>query len=110
VDTFGVILKPSIINQYEVGVKTMLFNNLVSVNATGYIINNSNAVQSYPNLSPTDSRREIGGQTQSKGVELDVVTKSINGFNINSGYSYNDIRYKKNVLLYVPGSRILIYA
>ncbi|GAB2836289.1 TonB-dependent siderophore receptor [Ferruginibacter profundus] len=106
VDTFGVILKPSIINQYELGVKTLLFNNLVSLNATGYIINNNNAVQSYPNLSPTDSRREIGGQTQSKGVEVDVVTKSINGFNINAGYSYNDIRYKKSTL-YVPGSRIL---
>jgi iron complex outermembrane receptor protein len=106
IDTFGVVLKPSIINQYEVGVKTMLFNNSVSVNATGYIINNSNAVQSYPNLSPADTRREIGGQTQSKGAELDIVTKDLDGFTVNAGYSYNDIRYKKSTL-YIPGSRIL---
>jgi iron complex outermembrane receptor protein len=84
----------------------MLFNNTVSVNTTGYIIDNNNAVQSYPNLSPADTRREIGGQTQSKGVELDIATKSINGFTINAGYSYNDIRYKKNTL-YVEVSRIL---
>jgi len=106
IDTFGAVLKPSVINQYELGIKTMLFNNTVSVNATGYIINNSNAVQSYPNLSPTDTRREIGGQTQSKGAELDIVTKDLDGFSVNAGYSYNDIRYKKSTL-YVAGSRIL---
>jgi iron complex outermembrane receptor protein len=106
IDTFGVILQPSIIDQYELGIKTMLLNNKISVNATTYIINNSNAVQSYPNLSPSDSRREIGGQTQSKGFELDIVTKNVYGFNINAGYSYNDTRYKKSTL-YVEGSRIL---
>lgn len=84
----------------------MLFNNTVSVNATAYIINNNNAIQSYPNLSPGDARREAGGQTQSKGAELDISTKNINGFNLNAGYSYTDIRYKKSTL-YVPGSRIL---
>ncbi|MGF2411036.1 TonB-dependent receptor domain-containing protein [Ferruginibacter sp.] len=106
IDTFGRVLPPSIIDQFEMGVKTMLLNNSISVNVIAYVINNNNAVQSYPNLSPGDSRRENGGQTQSKGAELDIVTKNIHGFNINAGYSYNDIRYKKSTL-YVPGSRIL---
>jgi iron complex outermembrane recepter protein len=105
-DTFARVLQPSIIDQFELGIKTMWFNNAVSVNATAYIINNNNAVQSYPNLSPSDTRRETGGQTQSKGVELDIVTKKIYGFNINAGYSYNDTRYKKSTL-YVEGSSIL---
>ena len=105
-DTFGRVLQPSVIDQFELGIKTMLFNNAVSVNATAYVINNNNAVQSYPNLSAGDARRETGGQTQSKGFELDIVTKKIYGFNINAGYSYNDTRYKKSTL-YIEGSRIL---
>jgi iron complex outermembrane recepter protein len=105
-DTFARVLQPSIIDQFELGIKTLWFNNAVSVNATAYVINNNNAVQSYPNLSPADTRRETGGQTQSKGVELDIVTKKFYGFNINAGYSYNDTRYKKSTL-YVEGSSIL---
>lgn len=105
VDTFAKVLPPSIIDQYEAGIKTLLFKNKISVNLTGYIINNNNAVQSYPNLAATDSRREIGGQTQSRGVELDIVTKNMNGFSINAGYSYNDTRYTKSTL-YEPGSKL----
>ena len=105
-DTFNNVLQPSIIDQFEAGIKTLWFNETVSVNATAYVINNNNAVQSYPNLAAGDTRRETGGQTQSKGFELDIVTKNIHGFSINAGYSYNDIRYKKSTL-YIPGSRIL---
>lgn len=105
-DTFGRVLQPSIIDQYEAGIKTMWLNGNVSVNATAYLINNNNAIQSYPNLAPADTRREAGGQTQSKGFELDIITKNIQGFSINAGYSYNDTRYKKSTL-YIPGSSIL---
>ena len=105
IDTFGNILSPSIIDQYELGVKTLLFKNRVSVNATAYIINNNNAVQSYLNLAATDSRREASGQTQSKGFELDIATKNVYGFTVNAGYSYNDTRYTKSTL-YVPGSKL----
>ena len=41
VDTSNNPLKPSIIDQYELGTKTDLFNKLLSVNVTGYIIVNS---------------------------------------------------------------------
>lgn len=105
IDTFGNVLRPSIIDQFELGVKTLLFGNLLSLNATGYIINNNNALQSYPNLSPGDSRRESGGQTKSQGVEIDIETKNISGFKINAGYSYNDTRYTKSTL-YESGSRL----
>lgn len=105
-DTFGRVLQPSIIDQYEFGIKTLWLQGAVSVNATAYLISNDNAVQSYPNLAPADTRREAGGQTQSKGFELDIITKNIHGFSINAGYSYNDTRYKKSTL-YIPGSRIL---
>ena len=105
IDTFANVLAPSIIDQYELGIKTMMFNNRISVNATAYVITNNNAVQSYSNLSATDSRRETGGQTQSKGFELDIATKEVFGFTVNAGYSYNDTRYKKSTL-YVLGSKL----
>jgi iron complex outermembrane recepter protein len=105
IDTFANVLSPSIIDQYEAGIKTLLFKNKISINITSYIINNNNAIQSYPNLATTDSRRETGGQTQSKGFELDVATKNVYGFTVNAGYSYNDTRYKKSAL-YVKGSRL----
>jgi iron complex outermembrane recepter protein len=105
VDTFGNVLQPSIIDQFEIGVKTLLLKNRVSINATAYIINNTNAVQSYPNLAPADPRRQIGGQTQSKGFELDVATKPINGVTINAGYSFNETRYVKSTL-FIEGSQL----
>jgi iron complex outermembrane recepter protein len=105
IDTFAKVLPPSIIDQYELGIKTLLFKNRVSINATAYLINNNNTLQSYPNLAVTDSRREAGGQTQSKGFELDVATKNVYGFSVNGGYSYNDTRYTKSTL-YTEGSKL----
>jgi iron complex outermembrane receptor protein len=105
IDTFGKVLPPSIIDQYELGIKMLLFHKMVSINTTAYLVSNNNAVQSYPSLSPGDSRRENGGQTQSKGVELDIETKTIQGFSMHGGYSYNDTRYTKSTL-YVPGSKL----
>ncbi len=105
-DTFNTILQPSVIDQYEAGIKAYIFKSLLSVNVTAYLIDNNNAIQSYPNLAASDARREAGGQTRSKGIELDLVSKNIQGFNITSGYSYNDTRYRSSTL-YQPGSRIL---
>ncbi len=105
-DTFNNILAPSIIDQYEMGIKTSVFKSMLSVNITAYLIDNNNAIQSYPNLSASDARREAGGQTRSKGIELDLVSKNIHGYSITGGYSFNDSRYRKSTL-YVPGSKIL---
>jgi iron complex outermembrane receptor protein len=90
-------LKPSIIDQYELGTKTDLFNKLLSVNITGYVIVNSdfalavvNAPASLPNA------RELVGEVTSKGIELDIATKSFHGFSFIAGYSYNDTRYTES--------------
>jgi len=96
VDTANNPLKPSIVDQYELGTKTDLFNKLLSVNVTGYIIKNSDfalAVVNPPAAVP--AARELVGEVTSKGVELDVAIKSIHGFSFIAGYSYNDTRYTK---------------
>ncbi|MBI1780195.1 MAG: TonB-dependent receptor [Sphingobacteriales bacterium] len=97
VDTANNPLKPSIIDQYELGVKTDLFNKVLSVNVTGYIIVNSNfslAVVNPPAAVP--AARELVGEVTSKGVEVDIATKSFHGFSLIAGYSYNDTRYTKS--------------
>jgi iron complex outermembrane receptor protein len=97
VDTANNPLKPSIIDQYELGVKTDLFNKLLSVNVTGYIIVNSDfalAVVNPPAAVP--AARELVGGVTSKGVEVDIATKSFHGFSLIAGYSYNDTRYTKS--------------
>jgi iron complex outermembrane receptor protein len=97
VDTANKPLKPSIIDQYELGTKTDLFNKLLSVNITGYVIVNSDfalAVINPPASVP--NARELVGEVTSKGVELDIATKFIHGFSFIAGYSYNDTRYTKS--------------
>ncbi|GGK70092.1 TonB-dependent siderophore receptor [Rufibacter glacialis] len=94
-------LDPSIIDQYEVGMKNELFKGLLSANLTLYQIKNSASPQTAlfdaegkPNANTTI--RELAGEITSKGVEVDLMSKSINGWSFLGGYSYNDTRYTKS--------------
>lgn len=92
-------LKPSIIDQYETGIKTDFLRGFLSTNVTLYIIKNNNLVQTAPfeadGTTPnTNSNLKImNGETKSKGVEVDVTARPFDGFKINAGYSYNDMRF-----------------
>ncbi|HEX7904441.1 MAG TPA: TonB-dependent receptor, partial [Chitinophagaceae bacterium] len=97
VDTMNAPLKPSIVNQYELGAKSDLFKGLLSVNVTGYKIVNSDFALSVINPpSSVPAAKELVGEVTSKGVELDITTKSVHGFYFIGGYSYNDTRYTKS--------------
>ncbi|MES2811453.1 MAG: TonB-dependent siderophore receptor [Bacteroidota bacterium] len=108
------VIEPSIINQYEAGVKTEFFNGLLSTNVTLYQIENNNLAQIAPaladgTLNNNSNIKMLSGETKSKGVEVDVTIKPIEGFSINTGYSYNDMRYTKTnglVGSFVVGDRI----
>lgn len=90
----------SIIDQYEVGVKKEFWQGLLTTNVTLYQIVNSNLAQTAefkadgtPN---TDTNIKIlSGETTSKGIEVDIIAKPIDGLKIMAGYSYNDMRYTK---------------
>ena len=92
-------LDASIIDQYEAGVKTDFLRGFLSTNVTLYIIKNNNLVQTAPfeadGVTPnTNSNLKImSGKTKSKGVEIDVTARPFEGFKINAGYSYNDMRF-----------------
>jgi iron complex outermembrane receptor protein len=98
VDIYNQALAPSIIDQFEAGIKNDLFKGALSVNLTAYRIVNSNFAQTALFLADGSSNnnsniKELSGETTSKGIELDIQTRVINGFKLLAGYSYNDMRY-----------------
>jgi iron complex outermembrane recepter protein len=103
-------LAPSLIDQFEVGVKNDLFNGIVSANVTAYKIVNSNVAQLILPGSPNYNEKvptaqELAGTTASKGLEIDLMTKSFLGFSFIGGYSYNNTRFVKSSVN-VVGSRL----
>ncbi|NML22231.1 TonB-dependent receptor [Pseudoflavitalea sp. G-6-1-2] len=114
-DIYMVPVKPSIIDQFEVGVKNDFFNSRLSVNVTAYRIINHNLAQmaqfdanGNPN-SRTDIK-ELTGETTSDGVEVDIAAHPVTGLNIIAGYSYNNMRYTKTSTLqgsYLTGERLV---
>ena len=110
----GDAIKPSIIDQYEAGIKQDFLRGFLSTNITVYQITNSNLAQTAefkadgtPNTDTTV--KVLSGETKSKGVEIDVTARPLEGFNIIAGYSYNDMRYTKTSGLngsFIEGDRL----
>jgi iron complex outermembrane receptor protein len=102
-------LAPSVIDQYEVGIKNEFLKGFLSANITAYQIVNSNLAQSVLPI-PDDAinksnPQELAGEVTSKGIELDVMSKPINGISVIAGYSYNDTRYTESSQ-YINNSRL----
>ncbi|MGO4911883.1 TonB-dependent siderophore receptor [Leeuwenhoekiella sp. W20_SRS_FM14] len=99
-DINGEALEPSIIDQFEVGVKNEFFGSKLLLNITGYIIKNSNLAQT----SLTDNNvQELAGATESKGVEVDITAYPTKGLRLMAGYSFNEMKYTESNI-YVVGS------
>ena len=108
VDVTGNALPPSFINQYEAGIKNDLFGGLFSANLTAYQIVNSNLAQtSLVNGNTNTNIKELAGEVTSRGVEVDLKSKSYRGFSFIGGYSYNQTKYTQSNT-YVVGS-LLVY-
>ncbi|UGS22856.1 TonB-dependent siderophore receptor [Flavobacterium channae] len=100
VDIYNNAIKPSIIDQIEGGIKNEFFKGQLTTNVTVYQIVNSNLAQTAEfdangNINTNTNVKALSGETTSKGVELDVTYRPIDGLNIIAGYSYNDMRYTK---------------
>jgi iron complex outermembrane receptor protein len=111
----GDAIKPSIIDQFEVGVKKDFWRGILSTNVTLYQIVNSNLAQTAQfkadGSDNTDtSIKVLSGETTSKGIEIDITAKPTAGLNITAGYSYNDMRYTKTSGLngsFIEGDRLV---
>lgn len=110
-DIYDKNLEPSIIDQFEVGVKKDFWNGLFSANVTVYQIVNSNFAQMAPFLADgtanyNSQKKMLSGETTSKGVEIDINAKPVEGLNVLVGYSYNDMRFTKTLGHGIAGSFI----
>jgi iron complex outermembrane receptor protein len=99
-DIYGQLLKPSIINQYELGIKNNLFRNRLSANLGIYRIINSNLAQQAEfradgTLNPDATVKELRGQTTSDGLEADLNGILAKNFYFIAGYGYNNMRFTK---------------
>lgn len=93
-------IDPSIIDQFEAGVKTDLWKGVLSTNVTVYQITNNNLAQTAEfaadgSLNTNNQLKVLAGETKSKGVEVDVTARPLAGLSVIAGYSYNDMRYTK---------------
>ena len=114
-DIYGDALNPSIIDQFEIGVKNDFWGGLLSANLTLYRIINNNLAQMAlfdkdGNVNNNSNIRELSGQTTSDGIEVDFKSQPVKGWNILAGYSYNNMRYTKTsgkVGSYLEGERLV---
>ena len=114
-DIYGGALSPSIIDQYEVGIKNELFKGKLSANVTVYKIINNNLAQTaqfnrdgLPNNNT--AFKELVGQTTSDGVEVDLSSTPVKGLNVLAGYSYNNMRFTNIAPIkgnYINGERLV---
>ncbi|MBP6757721.1 MAG: TonB-dependent siderophore receptor [Flavobacterium sp.] len=96
------VLDPSIIDQYEAGIKKDFWNGFLSTNVTVYQISNNNLAQTAQFLADgvtenvNTSLKELVGATKGKGIEIDITARPITGLNINAGYSFNETKVSKS--------------
>ncbi|MGY3211572.1 TonB-dependent siderophore receptor [Mucilaginibacter sp. HD30] len=87
---------PSIIDQYEAGVKNDFLDGKLTVNVTAYrIANNRFAQAAIINGVTSPVFREFAGATKSDGLEIDITGKISKGLYFIAGYSYSYFRYSK---------------
>jgi iron complex outermembrane receptor protein len=97
-DIYSTMIKPTTVDQYEVGAKKNFWNNALAVNLTVYQINYNNYYQMASFLADgtpnSDSLyKEFAGKMRSRGVELDITGNPTENLSIIGGFSYNNSVY-----------------
>lgn len=98
-DVYDNSLKPTNIDQYELGAKKNLWNNAVAVNLSLYQIIYQNYYQTSTFLADgvtpnTDTTiKEFAGKMRSRGVELDITGNPTPNISVIGGFSYNNSVY-----------------
>jgi iron complex outermembrane receptor protein len=78
---------PEYANQYEFGLKTNLYKDIISATISYYNIDVTNKLMTDPN-NPNNSIQ--GGEVESKGFELSFTANPARGLNIIAGFSSNE--------------------
>lgn len=97
-DIYDNSLTPSIIDQFEVGMKKNFWNNAVALNLSLYQIENRNFYQmaefnAQGQVNNDSTIKEFAGKMRSRGVELDITGNPTPNLMIIAGASYNHAVY-----------------
>ncbi len=114
-DIHGSALKPSIIDQYELGIKNEILKGVLSANVTVYRIVNHNFAQVAPftangAINTNTTIKVLTGETTSDGAEVDITAHPVSGLDVIAGYSYNYMRFTKTGTAkgnYIEGERLV---
>jgi iron complex outermembrane recepter protein len=103
-DDFGNTLSPSIVDQFEIGIKNKFFDERLFFNVTTYQIKNDKLYQQSLNNGNTYSYiKVLAGEVKSQGLEIDIIANPVKGLTILAGYSFNETKFI-NSDYYIPGS------
>ena len=91
-------LKPSLVDQFELGMKKNFWNNAVALNLSLYQIENRNFYQMSEQkingvVNSNKDIKEFAGKMRSRGVELDITGNPHPNLSIIAGASYNHSVY-----------------
>lgn len=87
--------KPEHANQYEFGLKTNLYKDIISATISYYNIDVKDKVMTDPVTFISSIQ---GGEVNSNGVEISFTANPIKGLNVIAGYSYNDSEVTKDIV------------
>ena len=114
-DIYNNALQPSLVDQYELGIKNDFYQGKLSVNLTAYRIKNNNLAQMAQykadgtTINADVNVKELVGETKSDGLELDITGHPLQGLDLMAGYSYNNMRYTKTPATkgFIVGERLV---
>lgn len=97
-DIYSTLIKPTTVDQYEIGAKKNFWSNALAVNLTIYQINYNNYYQTAAFLADGSANsdplyKEFAGKMRSRGVELDITGNPTENISIIGGFSYNNSVY-----------------
>lgn len=99
------VYKPEHSNNIEIGIKNNFLKNRLQLNATGFITKVSDAQVPTLILPDAITVTRNAGVLESKGVELEIYAKPINGLQAIFNFGYTNAKYK-NLKLSQYGSAI----
>ena len=88
---------PEYSNNYEVGYKTYLANNKLSIGTAGFLIHWQD-LQFFNLVAPFTYARENVGDAQSMGLEIEVAAIPVRGLQLDASFGLNETRYEQFVL------------
>jgi len=98
--TFNNTLIPATSNQYEIGIKTLIFGNTL-INASAYKINTANEI-SLKSQSGGQSVYQNINSSERKGFEFSLDSNLANNLNLYASYSYLDAKFTSSFTSCIP--------